>query len=723
MKKNLFLAVVLSWAITGSAFAGPLLPDSGIKSPLAVTQRGTYSVLTDFSVASEKSCGTTGALPVPGNYLSGVTAHYAAWSPSFGLWHFCADAATVVRSWGLPGDIPVPEDYNGDGLSDLAVYRPATGEWFVQVNSGGFSSGAVTVTQFGLPGDVPVPGRYDADALSDLAVFRGDAFSGGAYWFIKHSTDNSEEQAAFGLLGDFPVPEDYDGDGRTQVAVWRPSDGAWYVLEADGVTITRTQFGLRGDIPSPADADGDGKADLIVYRPTLAQWFVKGSSDGQLRQVTFGEIGARVANHSRAVVLDRRAALDFNGDRLTDLVVVRKNTDNTLRFLFSTGTTQPHPYSSIQFGLAGNTVANGDYDGDGKSDLTVVETEEGYLLWHFLRSAEQQQRRTELIVTYGLEGDQVLPADYDGDKIADLCVVRNMPDGLKLWLPNASGIMAIAPVSWGFTSDTALTADIDGDGRSDYIVVRQSSGQLLWLVRTAGGNALAPRLFGLVGDELTAGDYNGDGKAEIGVTRRVSGAKMVIIDGLAPYYWGLTSDTSLAGHYAGDGTVSSAIFRVVNGQGFFYVRNSLSGALAIPFGVVGDVPVAALGATGTESSTGGGGSTTGQRVNCATRSSATAQEQGFLWNPAYTDGKLLVRFGSVYAGTIQRVGLVESQTTGDVVLETLSSAGTGADGRPSYRGTKAGSGYPLGVILIRQSLDGTNNCIDIPNPGLQYGTS
>jgi hypothetical protein len=51
-------------------------------------------------------------------------------------------------AWGTSGDIPVPGDYDGNRTTDVAVFRPSTGTWFVL--------GSLT-TNFGTTGDQPLP--------------------------------------------------------------------------------------------------------------------------------------------------------------------------------------------------------------------------------------------------------------------------------------------------------------------------------------------------------------------------------------------------------------------------------------------------------------------------------------------------------------------------------------------------------------------------------------
>ncbi|MCB0324031.1 MAG: VCBS repeat-containing protein [Bdellovibrionales bacterium] len=710
--------------------AEPLTFDTNNRAAFGVFKHGVYTVVSEFSVAEDRTCGAAEDLPVPGNYLAGQAGKTAVFNPSFGIWKICAPELTVQRSWGTPGDIPVPGDYFGDGFSDFAVFRTSTAEWYLLDNDGDLGDGEVSVRQFGAVGDVPVPADYDGDNQTDLAVFRTDATTGGASWLLRRS--GGTRTVAFGLIGDVPVPADYDGDGRDDIAVFRSNDGTWYIADADGNITSSRQFGLPGDVPSPSDVDNDGKADFVLYRPSEGRYYVfTTSTSTAAAQVPVGSPGARAANDSRLAAIDRPVVLDANGDRATDLAVLRRPSGGPLQFFFSGARGQSHPSPFVELGGSQDLAAPGDYDGDGIADPAAVAEDGDYLLWRFLLSSSQSAGRRELLLHYGLKGDAVLPADYDGDGKTDLAVIRTLPDNSKLWLPNNSGMAALSPVSWGFSTDTHLTADMDGDRRSDFVVIREQAGELLWLVRTAAGEQLPPRLYGFSGDTPVLGDFNGDGRAELGVIRDLNGFHVYLIDGMAPFVWGISSDVPLAAPFIGRAQYDAAVWRVTNGQGFFFIRGLAAG---LPFGVVGDTPIdggavlRAAGAdgmptpdsTGDDSSSGGG---SGTRLSCSDgSSSAGSQGGGFVWKPvSEADGNLAVLFESSRRGSILRAALVDRQADGDVVIETLRYVGNTNGGRPTFRSRRPGRSYPQNVILVRQSQNGGVHCITVPNPGQRYG--
>ena len=684
--------------------------DGDGKSELVVFRKGVHYARTPGASASQKSCGGSGDIPVSGKYLPGSIGQVASYNPSFGLWQICGASATTLQFWGTPGDIPVPADFDGDTLLDFTVFRPATGEWFILYNPNGAQAGKTKVLQYGRAGDIPVPADYNGDGKDDFAVARFIHQTGSLKWFVR--IGGAEQSTNFGLFGDVPVAGDFDGDGDADIAVWRPSDGIWY-LNLNSVLV-KQQWGIAGDIPVELDFDGDGRRDFGIFRPKTGNWFIL-TRAGVFKQIQWGVVGDRVAGSSEGFRTEFRAPTDFNGDRVTDLVLLRAESDAKLKFVFNTGNTLEHPLTPLTFGLVGDRVAPADYDGDGVTDIATVRIESGFLYWRFLRSSQNFSTANPLTVLYGLSGDQVIPADYDGDFRTDLGVVRVVPGDNLLWIPANSGQDAITPLVWGVKGDRVLSADLDFDKKSDFIAVRTMNGALAWFVRTASGVVMTPRFFGLAGDTPFIGDFDGDGRAQIAVIRELDGGIQVFIDGLANYQWGLFGDIPVSGAFSNERLDNSAVWREKDGQGTFYIRQGNGAQSTKNFGVIGDLPLNLSGVTSTSSLASGGSS--GTVLRCVSRSDVSAQPSGFIWKPiSDLNGKLAIAFPANLSGQILNVALVEEGLTSDTVVETLTFSGNLDDGRPVFRGQLPGANYPAPVVLVRQSTSSENTCIDVRDP-------
>jgi|GEM_PF-503157 len=230
-----------------------------------------------------------------------------------------------------------------------------------------------------------------------------------------------------------------------------------------------------------------------------------------------------------------------------------------------------------------------DFDGDGKTDLSVFRASEGN--WYLNRSTAGLA-----VYKFGISTDVPVPGDYDGDGKADTAVFRAdvNPANPDYYVLNSNGF-TVTGVSWGVPGDIAVSGgDYNGDGRTDFAVFRPSNATWYILNSGTGTNTIAP--FGLTGDTPLAMDNDGDGRTNLAVFRpsnntwyvaRPTGNPATNFDA---FPFGLAGDLLTQADYDGDNKDDVAVFRPSNGT--WYIRRSTDGNTSIiPFGASGDIPV------------------------------------------------------------------------------------------------------------------------------------
>ena len=133
-----------------------------------------------------------------------------------------------------------------------------------------------------------------------------------------------------------------------------------------------------------------------------------------------------------------------------------------------------------------------DFDGDGRSDISVFRPSEGN--WY-----ANQSRAGFLGLHFGQSGDQPVPADYDGDGKADIAVFRG-----GTWYRLLSGNGTFDGVNFGLAGDRPVPGDFDGDGKADVAVFRPSDGN--WYQMLSATGSVFPGPFRGVGG------YSGPGR-------------------------------------------------------------------------------------------------------------------------------------------------------------------------------------------------------------------
>jgi hypothetical protein len=334
-------------------------------------------------------------------------------------------------------------DFDGNGKSDYSVVRNTGGgpsgqiTWFNSLNG----PGTTAAFQWGLNGDFFTPVDFDGDNKTDIAVWRGGA-PGVAAFYILQSATLTLKTELFGQTGDDPtVVDDYDGDGKADPAVYRAGANAgdpstWFYrgsLSNPSGNVTFVPWGQNGDFPAPGDYDGDGKNDFVVQRNNGG-----GQARFWMRQTTAGTDSVVFGTPTDVIVPG-----DYDGDGKNDFVVQRNNGGGQARFWMRQTTAGT---DSVVFGTPTDVIVPGDYDGDGKTDIAVVRGSAGQLVW-FVRPSSTGVVSGTPFATFGASATDIFTqGDYDGDGKTDVAIWRPSatPGATAFWvLGSTSGAFSV----------------------------------------------------------------------------------------------------------------------------------------------------------------------------------------------------------------------------------------------------------------------------------------
>lgn len=286
------------------------------------------------------------------------------------------------------------------------------------------------------------------------------------------------------------------------------------------------------------------------------------------------------------VVEGLKAPNDFEGSGKSNITVYRPDSG----IWYSLSNTTPGGYSSTPWGMAADHPVAADYDGDGKTDYAVWRPDTGN--WFVLSN---DSPGTYTSTPWGLSTDKPVPADYDGDGKTDIAVWRT---DTGIWYILQSSIPgSFNSIQWGAAGDIPAPEDFDGDGKADIAVFRPSSGTWYILLSASPGNCMAIQ-WGLSEDIPTPGDYDGDGRTDIAIWRPGSGIWYVLSSASPGTYtstqWGMSSDEPVSGDYDGDGKMDKAVWRSGSGTWYILLSSTPGSYISTGWGLASDTPISSL---------------------------------------------------------------------------------------------------------------------------------
>jgi subtilisin-like proprotein convertase family protein len=268
------------------------------------------------------------------------------------------------------------------------------------------------------------------------------------------------------------------------------------------------------------------------------------------------------------VVSTVKSRADFDGDGKTDLSVFRPAEGNWYMNRSTAG------FNAIQFGTSSDILTPGDFDGDGKADVAVFRPASG--TWFRINSSNNQFVATQ----FGANGDVPQAGDFDGDSKDDLVVWRPS-NGTWYMLRSTAGFTA---GQFGQNGDVPVAGDYDGDSKDDIAVFRPSNAT--WYRINSNGGTFAAAQFGTSTDMPVPADFNGDNKEDLAVFRPSNGTWYIARTTGIPsqnfdtVQFGANGDVPVPGDYDGDGKDDQAVYR----NGTWFMNRSTSGFASAGFG-------------------------------------------------------------------------------------------------------------------------------------------
>jgi len=236
------------------------------------------------------------------------------------------------------------------------------------------------------------------------------------------------------------------------------------------------------------DFNGDGKSDLVVGTGNTGTGnfsVLLGTGVSGLSTAT----NYFIFDPSQLPVVGYLAVGDFNGDGKSDLVAAGNATQATAQaFLVALGSGSSSLFSSTNLNISGGTfnlppnlstiyptsVAIGDFNRDGKSDLALTTYSQGIVSVAFGNGTGGFGATTNFNV--GLNPLSVVVGDFNGDGKSDLATANFSSNNVSVLLGNGNGTFGTATNFAVGTSPYALTVgDLDGNGSPDLAVTNFNS--------------------------------------------------------------------------------------------------------------------------------------------------------------------------------------------------------------------------------------------------------
>jgi hypothetical protein len=535
-------------------------------------------------------------------------------------------AAQSYFSGGYEAYAVAVGDVNGDGKADLVVAngcksanKCANGVIGVLLGNGdGTFQAAQTYSSGGVVASAVAIADLNKDGRADLVVANqcldSTCASGGVSVLLGTANGTFREAQSYasgGLTAVSVAVGDFNGDHKMDLVVANQCqssgncDGNVGVLLGVGKGVFQAAQSYPSGGYSAAsvavnDFNGDRVPDLVVASQCQSSGDCSNGSVGVLLgkgDGTFQPAQNYVSGGNNTAAVTAR---DLNGDGRTDLMLANQCQiasnckDGSISVLMGNGDgTFQVARNYISDGVFAFSVDSGDWNGDGKADLAVVnQCQTGSncngLVTVLLGNGDGTFQVPPSYDSGGYNADSVAAGDLNGDGkldlvVANLCRSNNCNGGnsgsVSVLLGNGDGTFQPAHeyATRGFGASSVAIADLNADGNADVVVANQcstsdckSGGSVSVLLGKGNGKLRAAQSYPSGANtslSVAIADFDKDGKLDLAVANQCqdsscqNGAVSVLLgngDGTfragqiyasAGYY----TDSVAVGEFNGDG--------------------------------------------------------------------------------------------------------------------------------------------------------------------------
>jgi hypothetical protein len=419
-------------------------------------------------------------------------------------------------------------DFNGDGKVDVIVVS-STGASILLGNGDGTLQPPVSLDQnIGGGYSAAASGDFNGDGRLDLLFLTPDFGSGATIAILLGNGDGTfQAPATYSVpIAPYLVLGDFNGDGKPDIAICGGLNGgvvSILINNGDGTFKSPVNYSVSGNVQALAagDLNGDGKLDLVVSSGGTSATIslLLGNGDG-----TFDSPIVYTSN-LLSIFTASVAVADFNGDGKLDLALTdTEGSSNDVAIVLGNGDgTFQNPPVLFSAGLLPTGVVSLDVNGDGKPDLAVAG---GYGVLSYFSLTTLINRGDGTFANPANFPVLQFPysavvGDFNGDGHADIATTSfTQTGGVSVLLGKGDGTFQAHVDSPTDQSPTAIAAgDFNGDGKLDLVVADSTSTSQLVSTLIGNGdgtfqNNISQTLSGIL-RSVAVGDFNGDGKLDV----------------------------------------------------------------------------------------------------------------------------------------------------------------------------------------------------------------